>query len=65
MRKELEFPYGENICQNIEVKMQISKCALVKILGSNVREFGQSAKCNGKSLKDLIGGCMAPSTFEG
>lgn len=60
----MEFPCGENICQDMEVKVQISKCALVKILGSNVREFCQSAQCNGRSLKDLIGGCMAPSMFE-
>lgn len=61
----MEFPCGENnICQDMEVKMQTSKCAVVKILGGNVREFGYSAKYNGKSLKDLTDGFMAPSMFE-
>lgn len=61
----MEFPRGENnICQDMEVKMQTSKCGLVKILGGNVREFGYSAMYNGKSLKDLTGGCMVPSMFE-
>lgn len=51
----MDFPSAENsTCQDLEMRIQVSKCPLVKGLGNNVKEFGSHPEGKGKPLKDLI-----------